>query len=291
MRHQGVKPHGCHVCGRRFIDKRKLKQHSYLHTGIKPHQCTLCEKGYTTKSMLQRHLLSYSGGHPHRCDLCTKAFLTKTDLNRHMLVHTGEKPHKCTMCEKAFGHKMYLRQHLVTHTEQKGCPCDICNRVFKWKYDLKKHYWLHTVEKPLKCTVCNKGFIRRTFLKKHAKEEGHVQEKAVSVVVPPVQESNPQLLNQVEQSTENLISVKQTMHSQALFQTREEHNTNGSSANVAQNCGDLPLDSEDGSGYDASKRSCDSSKQESTGTEGTSNCVIILKIEEVFTSFSFLEDY
>ena len=43
--HTGVKPHGCGVCGKKFIQAQNLKEHALqIHTGEKPHASNVCGK-------------------------------------------------------------------------------------------------------------------------------------------------------------------------------------------------------------------------------------------------------
>lgn len=53
--HEGQKPYGCPICGKRFGYKNNMKSHIKLHAGIKPYQCNVCGAKFTRGSTLRRH--------------------------------------------------------------------------------------------------------------------------------------------------------------------------------------------------------------------------------------------
>jgi uncharacterized Zn-finger protein len=55
MRHDGVRPHPCTVCSKRFLDTETLRVHMRRHEGVRPFTCHTCRKGFVDQWGLTKH--------------------------------------------------------------------------------------------------------------------------------------------------------------------------------------------------------------------------------------------
>ena len=96
------KRHLCHICGKAFISKSKLKQHSVCHSDERPLECEYCGKRFKLEEARHRHGLIHTKNWPHKCNKCDKGFYSPKELAVHMNKHTGKRPFKCCRCLKTF---------------------------------------------------------------------------------------------------------------------------------------------------------------------------------------------
>ena len=73
MFHTGETPFKCHLCGKGFRDKRKLKLHVARHTGSLPNKCHLCPRSFEGPKALQKHLLAHESERVVQPKLITNA--------------------------------------------------------------------------------------------------------------------------------------------------------------------------------------------------------------------------
>lgn len=85
--HYGIKPYGCHFCGKNFNDKGNLKTHLRIHTGERPYKCGMCEKGFKTEGQLKEHLGSHYKKKPFQCPYCFNYYKRKGVVKKHMFIH------------------------------------------------------------------------------------------------------------------------------------------------------------------------------------------------------------
>ena len=99
----------CKECEATFHSNQNLKDHIVVrHSGIYPHLCDICGKGFTVKEFYQRfedHRKKCSANGPKVilekvCKECDKSFTTMSRYKRHMIFHTKAKEFQCSDCDK-----------------------------------------------------------------------------------------------------------------------------------------------------------------------------------------------
>lgn len=81
----GVKSVACHICGK-FINKMNLKCHLAIHKGERNFICPEegCGKAFLLKNKLKQHSKSHSTECNHECIFCKSAFKCKQSLTSHL---------------------------------------------------------------------------------------------------------------------------------------------------------------------------------------------------------------
>ena len=60
----------CHVCGKVFTHRYKLKQHiANIHNKTYKHSCPFCQKTFNLRNQLNIHLLTHSDIKPFKVDI------------------------------------------------------------------------------------------------------------------------------------------------------------------------------------------------------------------------------
>ena len=100
--------HACE-CGKTFVSKSKLNQHSKWHQEIK---CDECGKVFK-KGNFARHLKVHANS-VITCQICAKNFSRTDNLQTHMIKCHEEnlEQYKCDICEKTYANRQYLKQYM-----------------------------------------------------------------------------------------------------------------------------------------------------------------------------------
>ena len=104
----------CSVCGKYFLNWKKLQLHMLDHTADRPFKCGECGKGFKEESKLKRHSVIHTGEKPFDCSYCGKSFSLKQNKEIHERLHTGEG-FECAYCGEIFSQKVNLRKHEIKH--------------------------------------------------------------------------------------------------------------------------------------------------------------------------------
>ncbi|XP_068625811.1 zinc finger and BTB domain-containing protein 24-like isoform X13 [Battus philenor] len=111
----------CHVCGKAYSGKHKLKSHQRGHD-LGKFECTKCKRVLVSRAAWSGHVSSAHGRRErYRCPLCDEHFLSYHSRLRHLDQHHGRKAeYRCTMCTSVFGSGALRNCHLkIAHRVKK----------------------------------------------------------------------------------------------------------------------------------------------------------------------------
>ncbi|KAL5004435.1 hypothetical protein ScPMuIL_017891 [Solemya velum] len=192
--HEGIKPHSCKTCGKKFYRKSGLNRHEKIHgfDESKKLFCPQCGKWFWFESNLQRHIQvvhNAAVGETFHCSYCGKGFNRNTKMLAHIQhVHFVLPPFTCEICKEAFRRSKPYEEHMAKshgqtnfkilanrpeHFKYNRTPedllyCSYCNQSFCYKAKLVEHmHFTHSDAFPFKCKTCNQGYLERGFLKNH----------------------------------------------------------------------------------------------------------------------------
>ena len=184
--HLKLKNYECSVCGKKYIEYRKLKEHYRKHTGEKPYMCDECGQTFSGFSRLYSHKKNKHVGlrQLYSCHKCPKVFKGYSGLKFHLKYYheaQSDKPYRCSKCEKTFQTPDILKRHETVHRETKDFKCDQCNAAFKRIQGLTEHKKRHTKDYTNFCSHCGKGFYTKQSMIAH--ERVHTGEKPYSCTI------------------------------------------------------------------------------------------------------------
>jgi len=82
----------CPSCTTTFTLKENLRRHiRAVHEGIKPHSCEVCEKKFASKNEVKEHMTMHTGEKAYKCDECGKCFSQMSSLCGHKKKSHREK--------------------------------------------------------------------------------------------------------------------------------------------------------------------------------------------------------
>lgn len=159
----------CDVCGKSFINTKRLKVHRRTHErGAYP--CNQCGKILKSKMSKSNHMESAHFKRVLKCHLCFEPMKHYNDRIKHMSVaHNITHKFTCHICGREYNIKHYLATHMRQTHGHKDKKCADCGMAFITNHGLKKHMLKHTGEKPFICKVCCKSYSRNYTLREHMK--------------------------------------------------------------------------------------------------------------------------
>lgn len=171
----------CDVCGKSFINSKRLKVHKRIHEkGNFP--CNECGIVLKTKISKANHMESVHYKRVIKCQICFKPMKHYNDRIKHMSEeHNITHSFKCPICNRVYNIKHYLATHIRQTHGHKNKKCNECGMAFITNHGLKKHMLKHTGDKPFYCNICNKSYARSYSLKEHMK----IHESDKRLVTPP----------------------------------------------------------------------------------------------------------
>ena len=143
----------CHICGKGFMNKKRLNIHMYIHnTG--PSLCVHCGETFKNKISLQSHVRGIHSKKVFKCSEpgCEMTFKNSTKLRVHVeMVHLNLKKNYCDQCDKCFPSPHRLRLHISQfHEKRKPYACDLCDHKCSILSNLNSHRArVHKIEEKL----------------------------------------------------------------------------------------------------------------------------------------------
>ena len=174
-------PHkfSCRNCNYRFTNKSKLDAHiQEAHTGVSPNECSICGSRFSDLGKLRDHK---NEPHKYQCkdDKCKKRFVNEQSLEKHLQrkhkefaqasLHHGQIIFRCKMCSRTFESNLALQSHqYIDHSFK----CHLCEHSYTEKADLTIHLVkVHRVNKVphagFRCTHCNLDTKKMIEIRKH----------------------------------------------------------------------------------------------------------------------------
>ncbi|XP_066998936.2 zinc finger protein 182 isoform X2 [Anabrus simplex] len=166
------RPHACHLCPKRFVQKSKLNAHIRTHVQEPSYSCDRCGKRFHRKDVYAHHMYLHTNHRPYSCAHCGKAFASKFNLSAHMTMHSSSSrsaDYQCLDCGKKFKHKNTLTLHRKAHTGQFNYICSSCGKKFMKKSHYEGHLRSHDSERPFQCPTCGKRYKERKHCREHVK--------------------------------------------------------------------------------------------------------------------------
>lgn len=105
-------------CAIKALKSRSVITHYHLHTNDKSYVCGVCGKAFLEKSGLANHSAVHNN---EKCPVCGKPFKHPKYIRIYLRGHTGEKPFNCDTCLKSFRSNSNLKSHLDIHTDKRSC--------------------------------------------------------------------------------------------------------------------------------------------------------------------------
>ncbi|MPC62884.1 Zinc finger protein 283 [Portunus trituberculatus] len=77
----------CDECGKKFVTRKSMLQHSRVHSDVREFECVWCGMQFKWRSNLLRHMKNHSLDKKHKCHKCGKGFSRKSHLAQHFSIH------------------------------------------------------------------------------------------------------------------------------------------------------------------------------------------------------------
>lgn len=170
--HDNLKVYKCTEpgCGQSFNFSHSLRLHKLKHSGLRPHMCNVCGKTYLTAYHLKVHMqATHSEKKNFACKICNKLFSYTTSLKMHEATHDKVERVKCESCDKTFVNQQALKYHIMSkHSEPGHFPCKDCGKVYKTEFLLRNHRKRHSVDSTrFMCDICGRQFMYKSALEMH----------------------------------------------------------------------------------------------------------------------------
>lgn len=193
----------CNVCGKGFINKRHLANHTARHE-LGVYNCKYCTKEFDSRIKVRTHerVVHRYCQKTRKCRYCTEKFITGSQRIKHEIaihdvkpevrpckicdktfdsqqrldVHTKRqhlmlRPYDCTECDSSFFTKSDLREHAVKHTGENQYQCEVCPNGYRRKKSLVVHMRVHNNDRRFKCEYCDQSFIQKCSWKGHLRSK------------------------------------------------------------------------------------------------------------------------
>ena len=141
----------CNLCGKGFMAKDKLHDHSIRHTKKKPFGCTICQRRFYLEAELNRHAPKCQGP-GLSCPHCDRVFYSADYHAKHIKYqHENPTAFQCTICGSSLtGARNLVNHRRDVHGIMAGKPrpkrlppdafkCSHCDRTLTSRRNLRNH--------------------------------------------------------------------------------------------------------------------------------------------------------
>ncbi|XP_072405489.1 uncharacterized protein [Chiloscyllium punctatum] len=134
-KHSGPRKHSCQICGKAFLQRGHLAEHTATHSEVGRFTCRACGQEFPRELELRLHATTHAGDSRYACRLCGQGSYRKHGHLRHMASHLSRGQVLCRVCFEIFRGAPELERHLESHLY----PCGTCGEKFKRKKDAAAH--------------------------------------------------------------------------------------------------------------------------------------------------------
>lgn len=162
---QGLTPHECEICGKRFALKYNLEAHVKRHQKKEDHAPEK-QKDASEKRTWKYYVRAENAGLKHHvtCETCGSS-VHKREIEGHVNKHLGRRPYSCDVpdCTLAFYGLRGIKEHkMVVHSDKiLRYDCSVCNRSIKGAGTFKRHVMMHNSDMKVECQHCGKKFTSK----------------------------------------------------------------------------------------------------------------------------------
>ena len=102
----------CSICGKRYSEKRGLKEHiEIIHQGKNSWPCRTCDQTFPTRNSLKKHRISVHFKGKILDELVKQE--PQEMIKSEDLVHKEKKQYKCHVCEACFSERKQIKNHFT----------------------------------------------------------------------------------------------------------------------------------------------------------------------------------
>lgn len=169
----GTKMFFCNLCTYNVnrcdsMSKHMLRVHSEGRA-VAQFQCEVCGKTFIDKGYLRNHSVSHAKERLHKCHVCGHDFHRQSSLKRHIQSHSEDKQFSCTLCEYQTNRKHLMYRHADLHRSGRAYSCRLCGAQFFTQLSFRSHMYNHNPS-PNSCSFCRVNFSSRERMLCHMKK-------------------------------------------------------------------------------------------------------------------------
>lgn len=169
----GKKLFFCDQCSY-FVDRcDSITKHMFrVHSNGRPvpqFQCEVCGKMFVDKAYLRNHTVSHNTEKQYSCEVCGKAFHRQPSLKRHQQIHRQDRQYSCTLCDYQTNRKHMMYKHVENHQLGRAYTCHLCQAHLYTQLSYRSHMYEHRALAN-SCSFCKVGFSSKERMMSHMRK-------------------------------------------------------------------------------------------------------------------------